>query len=167
VLRFGNGVNGQRLPDGAVVTCEYQIGQGHIGNVGVGSLSNTEPFAPFVTELIRQCWNPFDVTDGADPEPAAKILRNVPEAYRARQLRAVTTQDYVARAEEVPGVSRAAAAYRWTGSWRAVRVTIDPTDTTELRPELAARVAQHLEAVRLIGKTSRFVHRVMCRYRSR
>ena len=142
VLRFGNGINGQLLPDGAVVICEYQIGQGQAGNVGVDTLINSETIAPLVPPPISGCWNPFDVTDGCDPEPVVKILRNAPEAYRARQLRAVTTQDYVNRAQEVAGVSRAAATYLWTGSWRTVRLAIDPAGTTELVPELSAAVAE-------------------------
>jgi predicted phage baseplate assembly protein len=97
-------------------------------------------------------WNPFDVTDGRDPEPVEKVLRNAPEAYRARQLRAVTLADYRKRAEEVPGVSRAVARYAWTGSWRTVRLVIDPVGTVELAPELRDAVAAHLEAVRLIGE---------------
>jgi hypothetical protein len=154
VLRFGNDINGRLLPEGSTVTCEYQVGQGRSGNVGPGTLVNTETFGGLVPPPppIARCWNPFDVTDGIDPEPVAKILRNAPEAYRARQLRAVTTSDYVNRASEVSGVSRAAATYLWTGSWRTVRVAIDPTGTTELSPALSAEVSRHLEAVRLIGE---------------
>jgi predicted phage baseplate assembly protein len=102
-------------------------------------------------------WNPFDVVDGSDPEPVESILRAAPEAYRARQLRAVTLADYVRRAEEVEGVARAMARYFWTGSWRTVRVLIDPdashaTSAGQLRPALKREVMAHLEAVRLIGE---------------
>lgn len=152
VLRFGNGINGQLLPEGSTVTCEYQVGQGCTGNVGTDTLGNTETFDGLTPSPICRCWNPFDVTDGADPETVARILRHAPEAYRSRQLRAVTTEDYVDRAQEVEGVSRAAATYLWTGSWRTVRIAIDPAGTTELSPRLAAAVARHLEAVRLIGE---------------
>jgi hypothetical protein len=155
VVRFGNGVNGKELPDGAVVRCEYQFGEPLEGNVGAEKIVNFAPdsivSAPADLQ-IRSCRNPFDVISGADREPVAEIIRRVPEAYRARQLRAVTTADYVARAEEVEGVARAAARYAWTGSWRTVRVTIDPTGTNELADDLRQRVAEHLEAVRLIGE---------------
>jgi len=80
------------------------------------------------------------------------VLRKAPEAYRARQLRAITLADYIARAEEVPGVSRAVARYAWTGSWRTVRVVIDPENSIELDPVLRQAVADRLEAVRLIGE---------------
>jgi predicted phage baseplate assembly protein len=157
VIRFGNGRNGRELPDGSVVTCTYQHGLPLDGNVGYDRIVNfdpvtvkTDPAAPALT--LRRCWNPFDVRNGTDREPVATIIRRVPEAYRYRQLRAVTLADYVARAEEIEGVSRAAARYAWTGSWRTVRVTIDPVGTNELSYELRKTVADYLNAVRLIGE---------------
>ncbi len=152
VLRFGDGVNGRWLPDDAVVRCEYQVGNGAEGNVGAGTLDAFAPLGGALADAVVRVWNPFDVTDGRDPEPVEKVLRNAPEAYRARQLRAVTLEDYRNRAEEVPGVSRAVARYAWTGSWRTVRLVIDPAGTTELEAPLREAVATHLEAVRLIGE---------------
>jgi len=152
VLRFGNGRNGRLLPPGAVINAEYQIGGGYQGNVGADRLIYPQPLSGPLSGVITSVWNPFDVTDGRDPESPDKIRRNAPEAYRARQLRAVTLADYIKRAEEVPGVSRAVAHYAWTGSWRTVRVVIDPRGTTVLTGELRTQVAAHLEAVRLIGE---------------
>ena len=86
------------------------------------------------------------------PEPAAEIIRRAPEAYRARQLRAVTLPDYVRRASEVEGVSRAAARYAWTGSWRTVQIAIDPVGSTVLDDDLRGRLLTHLDPVRLIGE---------------
>jgi hypothetical protein len=151
-LRFGNGVNGRQLPEGAVVHCEYQVGGGASGNVGTDSLVHFAPLSGPLAAAVAASWNPFDVTDGIDPEPFARILRNAPEAYRARQLRAVTLADYVRRAEEVDGVSCAAARYAWPGSWRTVRIVIDPVGTTILEEPLRLAVAAHLESVRLIGE---------------
>ena len=152
MLRFGNGTNGQLLPSGAIVHTEYQIGGGHAGNVGADQLVHFRPLTGPLTGAIVSVWNPFDVTGGRDPELPEKIRRNAPEAYRARQLRAVTLADYVRRAEEVPGVSRAVARYGWTGSWRTVRVVIDPVGTPTFEDALRADVAAHLESVRLIGE---------------
>ncbi len=171
VLRFGNGTNGMLLPPESIVTCDYQVGGGTAGNVGAGTLDNFLPalpanpdalgsllpyftawFAAHPTTRVTACWNPFDVTDGRDPEPVDQILRNAPEAFTARQLRAVTLRDYIARAEEVPGVARAVASYAWTGSWRTVRVAIDPVGTLELTAALRDAVFAHLETVRLIGE---------------
>jgi len=160
VLRFGNGANGRLLPAGATVHAEYQIGGGHGGNIGADQLVNILPLTGALNGAVVAVTNPFDVTDGRDPEPAERIRRNAPEAFRARQLRAVTLADYVKRAEEVIGVSRAVARYGWTGSWRTVRIAIDPAGFTALGDEhsdalwdeLRPRIADHLEAVRLIGE---------------
>jgi baseplate J-like protein len=160
VLRFGNGTNGRLLSAGAIVHAEYQIGGGHAGNIGADQLVNIQPLTGALNGAVVAATNPFDVTDGRDPEAAERIRRNAPEAFRARQLRAVTLADYVKRAEEVTGVSRAVARYAWTGSWRTVRIAIDPAGfvalgdalSDALWDELRPRVAAHLEAVRLIGE---------------
>jgi len=155
LIRFGDGVNGKVLPADSVVRCEYQVGNGLDGNIGADKLIFFDPAtlngAPFGTTIIN-CWNPFDVTDGCAPEPVAEIIRRIPEAYRTRQLRAITLKDYVNRAEELSEVSRAAASYAWTGSWRTVRVTIDPKGTDVLEPAVREKIARHLGAVRLIGE---------------
>lgn len=158
LIRFGSiagGENGKELPEDAIVVCAYQTGDGLEGNIGAGMLTNFDD-APLASNpanvLLKRCWNPFDITNGRAPEPAAEIIRRVPEAFRARQLRAVTLQDYVKRAEEVPEVARAAASYAWTGSWRTVRLTIDPAGTNVLEDKTRKKVARYLEAVRLIGE---------------
>lgn len=167
LIRFGNGTNGKVLPEGGVVFCSYQIGNGLDGNIGSDKLKRfdrdasavnlhpaaggSNPLTPNQGTLVK-VWNPFDVVSGRAPEPAAEIIRRAPEAYRIRQLRAVTLADYVARAEEVAGVARASASYAWTGSWRTVRITVDPLGTTTLGDALRADVARHLEVVRLIGE---------------
>ncbi len=153
-IRFGNGKNGMELPDNAIVTCTYQYGEPLEGNVGadmIVQLDATTISADPVLD-IRGCWNPFDVTNGRMREPTAEIIRRVPEAYRQRQLRAVTLADYVERAEKIKGVSRAAARYAWTGSWRTVQVTIDPVATSELSYKVRKQVEASLNAVRLIGE---------------
>ena len=165
VIRFGNGTNGKSLPARSVVECTYQIGAGLEGNIGLDKLINFNPGNDAFLKLegnvvapsangssIIRCWNPFDVNSGRAPEPTAEIIRRVPEAYRERQLRAVTLNDYVKRAEELPEVARAAAAYAWTGSWRTVRITIDPAGATTLDEATRQRIARHLNAVRLIGE---------------
>jgi hypothetical protein len=146
-VRFGDGINGAALPEDAVVTCHYRVGQGESGNVGADRLTH---FA--VGTAVEQAWNPLDVVDGRSPEPVAEILRRVPEAYRRRQKRAVTLADYAARAEELTGVAHARARYAWTGSWRTVRVAIDPAGTNVLDVKLARQIEDYLDAIRLIGE---------------
>ncbi len=148
LIRFGNGVNGRQLPDKARVNCQYQVGFGLEGNVGADTLIYFQDTGG----IVKSVWNPFDVTNGRAPEPVAEIVRRVPEAYRYRQLRAVTLQDYVDRAQQLPEVSQAAARYAWTGSWRTVRVAIDPVGTTALSDDLRQKITRHLDSVRLLGE---------------
>lgn len=147
-IRFGNNRNGQALKKDANIVCLYQVGQGNRGNVGADKLigfdSSTYP-------EITATWNPLDVTNGRSAEPPDQIIRRVPEAYRSRQLRAVTLEDYVARAEELDMVDHAAAGYVWTGSWRAVQVVIDPKDATDVSDQLRVKISRYLDTVRLIG----------------
>ncbi|MCB1852633.1 MAG: baseplate J/gp47 family protein [Gammaproteobacteria bacterium] len=147
-LRFGNGSNGQRLDAAAVVNCRFQVGGGISGNLGADSLSGFDSLAGDPLASLR---NPFDVHNGRDPEPREEIIRRAPEAYRQRQLRAVTLADYVERAEALPEVAHAYARFAWTGSWRTVQVSVDPRAGTSLDAVTLEHIATHLDAVRLIG----------------
>jgi hypothetical protein len=147
-VRFGNGINGQSVPEGATVTCSYQVGGGARGNVGVDTILHFDA----AHSAISKIWNPFDVTNGREPEPVAEIVRRAPEAYRQRQRRAVTLEDYERRAEDLPTVAHAAAHYAWTGSWRTVRIAIDAKGTTTLSEDARRAIETHLNALRLIGE---------------
>ena len=149
LIRFGNGINGKSLPDNSEVHCTYQFGKGTDGNIGKDKLNN---FDKNLFPSITECWNPFDVTNGRDLEPVEEIIRRVPEAYLYEQFRAVTLNDYIKRAEEFPEVSRASARYMWTGSWRTVRISIDPVGTTVLDDILKDKLEKQLDSVRLIGE---------------
>ncbi|NIS81334.1 MAG: hypothetical protein GTO14_14280 [Anaerolineales bacterium] len=148
-LRFGDGINGRKLPEDSVVHAFYQVGYGLDGNVGADTLT---AFDEAAFPEIDSCWNPFDVINGRAPEPPQEIIRRAPEAYRYRQLRAVALHDYIERAEELPEVAKASARYMWTGSWRTVRITVDPVGTTTWSEDLEEKLSRHLEAVRLIGE---------------
>lgn len=147
LVRFGDGANGELLPEDAVVTCHWLSGYGPDGNVGADCLAHFDSPAPSAI-----CWNPFDITNGLAPETPATIIRRVPEAYLYLQQRAVNLADYVARAEEVPGVQAAFASYAWSGSWRTVRVAVEPEGSFTLSETLREAVEQRLDALHLIGE---------------
>lgn len=149
-ILFGNNINGRALPEQSLVTCHYQVGRGAEGNIGPDSLKSFDQSAtgfPAITHL----WNPLDITNGRDPEGREQAIRRIPQAYRARQLRAITLEDYVDRAESLEAVSHAYASYRWTGSWRTVRVAIDLKAGFSWEQE-RQEIKAHLDAVRLIGE---------------
>ncbi len=151
LIRFGDGTNGAVLANDATVIIDWLSGYGPYGNIGKDTVTGFDStLAPDVS--LGTVWNPFDITDGAAPESADVIRRSVPEAFLYNQQRAVTLADYVARAEEITGVARAEARYMWIGSWRTVRVSIDPKGATTLSPALRAAVESALDAVHLIGE---------------
>ena len=71
-----------------------------------------------------RCTNPMPAAGGIDPEDIEAARRDAPEAFRTQE-RAVTAADYAAAAERRADVQRAAATFRWTGSWHTVFVTAD------------------------------------------
>lgn len=120
MLRFGDGAFG-RLPDsGRPFVATYRTGGGSGGNVGAESIAHVvSSDAGFLG--VR---NPLPAQGGGDPEPAERIRTDAPEAFR-RQERAVTESDYAEVAGRHPEVQKAAATFRWTGSWHTVFVTVD------------------------------------------
>ena len=71
--------------------------------------------------------NPLPAAGGVDSETMAEIRRDAPQAFRT-QKRAVTEADYARTAELDHSVQRAAATFRWTGSWHTVFITVDRFD---------------------------------------
>jgi hypothetical protein len=142
LLRFGDGEFGRALPEGATVTTTYQVGVGPGGNVGADSIAHVvRPFGALASwpdvSVVR---NPLPAWGGAEPESIERVRTIAPAAFHATQLRAVTEDDYARIAERHPGVARAVADFRWTGSWHTVFLTIDPLGAARLTPELRSEV---------------------------
>ena len=150
-LRFGDGTHGRRPSTGTVFRAVYRVGSGAAGNVAAGTL--TEPLlrpdggSAFALEGTR-VWNPLPATGGADPEPVAAVQHLAPQ-YFHRQRRAVTADDHRVVAEQVSGVQRAVARRRWTGSWHAVEVLVDPLQDRSGDASLTQAVRDHLEVRRM------------------
>jgi predicted phage baseplate assembly protein len=101
---------------------------------------------------VRAVRNPLPARGGTEPETSDEVRQKAPHAFRTQE-RAVTLDDYAAAALRYPGLQRAAARFRWTGSWRTVFVTLDPLggDTVDPTPQLKTHVRGHLERFRLAG----------------
>lgn len=143
-LRFGDGQFGRRPAAGQRFVAAFRIGTGPVGNVGADSLLAVASDDP----RIVGCRNPLPGWGGASPETAAQIRRRAPFAFR-RQERAVTLADWAEVAERLPGVSRAAAITRWTGSWRTATVLIDREDGAPITSDYARDVARRLDRFRI------------------
>jgi hypothetical protein len=142
---FGDGTNGMIPPRGtqlapAIITPTYRVGGGPQGNVA--------PASTFVSTLpsIRTATNPVAAAGGADAEDPTRARRFAPRLYRA-QDRAVTLDDYVDLALQVPGVGK---AYATALAWNQVALTIAPTGQVAPPSDLLKRdVLAYLERRRM------------------
>jgi hypothetical protein len=142
-VRFGDGVFGELPGDGAVFEVQFRVGQGAAGNVPAGAITRIDPSVAIPGLSVT---NPLPAAGGDYQEPDERVRRLAPQAFRARQFRAVRRTDYQEAAETLPWVSRAGTTYRWTGSWLTVFTTADPKGTATLAPN------RHLELIRLLDR---------------
>jgi predicted phage baseplate assembly protein len=166
-LRFGDGScpparlrhppgNGATPRPGSDLEIGYRVGGGVAGNVGAGAIRHLvlcrdpdEPDrGPPPVVGVR---NPLPAAGGTEPEPVEHVRRIAPLDIRRRRLRAITAGDYAELAAGLPGVQRAAAEIRWTGSGQEVHVAVDARRTGTPSPRLLDGVADALEAYRRIG----------------
>ncbi len=145
-LRFGDGGHGAIPAAGMQFTARYRVGNGASGNIGGGALAHIVTGDPAVLGVT----NPLAARGGLEPETIAEVRERAPHAFRV-QARAVTPDDYAARAGTAPGVQRAAATARWTGSWRTMFVSVDRSGNAALDPGFAGGLRQYIEPFRLAG----------------
>ncbi|MFJ9742298.1 putative baseplate assembly protein [Streptomyces sp. NPDC101166] len=153
-LRFGSGGAGAEPPTGSALVAEYRIGNGEAGNVGAGTIclvSADSPGPAADLSAITLVRNPLPATGGADPEPVSAVRLAAPREPFRRLRRAVTAADYATLAGLHPGVQRAAAALRWTGSWYEADVAVDALAGADVPHRLLTEVRQELHRFRRIG----------------
>lgn len=129
---------------------DYRIGTGTAGNLGRNAI-NTIVFCSTRQGGITAVGNPLPAVGGVDPEPVDLVRRVAPRQARHRLLRAITAADYAGLAELTPGLQRAAADLRWTGSWYEAQVALDPLGAEVAGPRLTDRVRESLYRYRRIG----------------
>jgi len=145
-IRFGDDEHGQRPDGGFDFGARYRIGNGPAGNVGAGVIRRVVLAGSGVTRV----WNPLPSTGGVDPEPHERIKLSAPAAFRFQE-RAVTEADYAAVTEREPGVQRAAARFRWTGSWYTAFVAADRTGGGAVGPDFVSATTSFLDGYRMAG----------------
>lgn len=143
-LRFGDDEHGMRPPPGTSFSGTYRVGNGVAGNIGRDGLGHVVTSV----EEVAGVSNPLPARGGVDPETGEQVRRDAP-ATLARQERAVTEADYAAKSGEAPGVSKAAATFRWTGSWHTVFVTADRVGGGAVDAEFEAGLRARLERYRM------------------
>ncbi len=146
-LRFGDDDHGKRPDPGTAFVADYRYGNGAAGNVGQEAIAHVVSATNGVFTTVR---NPMAAAGGVEPEDIEVVRRDAPQAFRTQE-RAVTEADYAAAAERRPDVQRAAAKFRWTGSWHTVFVTPDRYGGIAVDDGFKSRLRQHLERFRMAG----------------
>lgn len=146
ILRFGDDDHGRRPDPGTAFTATYRVGNGAAGNVGADTIAHVVTSTGVFTSLT----NPMPAAGGVDPEDIDAARRDAPQAFRTQE-RAVTAADYAAAAIRRPDVQRAAATFRWTGSWHSVFVTADRFGGADVDTPFERRLRRHLERFRMAG----------------
>ena len=150
-IRFGDGVFGLSPEPGSVMRVRYRVADGARGNVAADAISSVDPTGAAIVSGVS---NPFPAEGGADQEPAERIRRLAPQAFRASQFRAVRREDYEQAARRLDWVSSAGTVFRWTGSWLTVFTTADPKGRTGLSAAERAALVILLNRYRLAGYES-------------
>ena len=148
-LRFGDGQYGMAPDPGVTFYATYRTGNGTSGNIGRDTLAHAVLPSTWLGVLsdIASVRNPLPGTGGVDPEDMNHIRQFAPFAYEG-QDRCVTEADYGAATTELTGGLAARGTLRWTGSWYAAFVSIDPA---ELTPTVVAEATTGLGMQRMMG----------------
>jgi predicted phage baseplate assembly protein len=126
----------------------YRVTAGAAGNVAADTITNV-PHA--LSGVLLSVSNPFVATGGADEESIEHVRWTAPQAFRARQFRAVRAEDFDKAAEELPWVIDAGTAVRWTGSWLTVFTTAQPSGREQLTLDEHSQLIELLNRRRLAG----------------
>ncbi|MFI0408212.1 putative baseplate assembly protein [Actinomadura sp. 3N508] len=134
-----------RPAPGTAFTARYRTGNGVSGNVGANALAHIA-----TTPGVQSVTNPMPAAGGHEPETADEVRRDAPNAYLVQE-RAVTPADWEDVATRHPGVQRATATWRWTGSWHTVFLTVDRVGGADVDAEFERELRAGLERYRLAG----------------
>lgn len=146
-LRFGDGRQGRRPTPGSRFLATYRVGCGPAGHVGPGALAHLVSDSDLPVTRVH---NPLPARGGEPPEPLETARLVAPRAFR-RTASCVTPADVARLAESQPGVLRAAAGWRWTGSWRTVFLHIQRPGGRRLGARFERRLRRSLEPALLAG----------------
>jgi hypothetical protein len=155
-LRFGDGVLGKKPEPLTQFLVSYRIGNGTVGNVAAEAINQIDRNSLQLRSWVENVRNPLPARGGIEPEDIEQVRLYAPQTFRI-QKRAVTEEDYATIAQRFPGVRKAVATRRWTGSWYTIFITVDreggqPLDDVD---GFKNKLASFLESFRLVGQDIR------------
>lgn len=142
-ILFGDGQYGQIPPPGSTIRVTYLIGGGAAGNVGPNTITQVKLG---VTPATIKVTNEKAASGGEDRESIENARRQAPGVYRSLQ-RAVTEADYVALAENFPGVAKAAAI---APIWNFVDIYVVSSGNLNVTRDLNARLKKYFDDKRMV-----------------
>jgi hypothetical protein len=145
-LRFGDDLLGKRPDSGMKFTATYRVGNGVAGNVGAESLAHIVTGLTAIS-LVR---NPLPAQGGVEPEMIEDVRQRAPAAFRTQE-RAVTEADYAEVTQRDKRVQRAAATFRWTGSWHTAFLTVDRLGGSLVDDPFKTSMRDFIERYRMAG----------------
>jgi len=145
-LRFGDGLLGKHPASGTQFAATYRVGNGVAGNVGAESLAHIVTGLTAIS-LVR---NPVPAQGGVEPETIEDVRQRAPAAFRTQE-RAVTEADYAEVTQRDRRVQRAAATFRWTGSWHTVFLTVDRLGGLLVDDDFKNSIRNSVERYRMAG----------------
>ena len=134
-VRFGDGLNGARLPTGSAVVATYRTGAG-AASPPAGRLTTVLSPQPNLARIA----NPVAVGGGADAEQPASIRQNGPSSVLTFG-RAISADDYEAVAAVAPGVARARAYSTWNAAQQRTSVILYVGDDANAQSAAQAALA--------------------------
>ncbi len=153
-LRFGDNKNGARPTAETQLMAVYRTGNGISGNVGATSLAHIATNDAVIIANMQEhaaVWNPLPAQGGMQPETGEEVKQYAPTAFRTQE-RAVTTADYEVVARRCDAnVQRAAATFRWTGSWKTVFLSVDRLEGLDITEAFEKELRDCLERYRMAG----------------
>jgi hypothetical protein len=149
-IRFGDDVLGARPTPDTKFLATYRIGNGLAGNIGRDALGHI--ITPQLLDtLVLEVRNPLPAEGGLDPESMEDVRQKAPSAFRLQE-RAVTPFDYAEVSQRCSkDIQRAAATFRWTGSWRTVFLTVDRFGGRSVDKNFEIDLRNCLESYRMAG----------------
>jgi len=145
-LRFGDDQYGSCPEPGSIFTANYRVGNGVRGNVGA------ETIAHIVIDntAIVSVRNPLAARGGAEQESIEDVRQKAPSAFRTQE-RAGIQKDYAEVAQRDPTIQRAAATFRWTGSWRTVFLSVDRMGGVPVSSDFKTALYSRMDRYRMAG----------------
>lgn len=143
-LRFGDGVQGARLPTGkGNVRASYRVGLGVAARLGADRLTTALDRPPGLLGVT----NPLAATGGADPETRDAARRSAPRTVRTFG-RAVSLRDFEDLVTASGEVAKAQATWTWDSLGRAIHLTVAGQDGGLFTEDDLRRLTSALTAAR-------------------